>query len=457
MDFGFEGFESSDFEAELEDLQVKKLKKFDRMWSVKSGGSVWSIPLIKDGIVYFGAYDNKIYAVDSETGKEIWRVDTGGPIVANSPIIHKDRLFMGSNDGYLYCIGMNGKIVWKYKTGGGIACSTPNFFENLVYFGSRDGYVYAIDIDSGKEIWRFRTGDVVVSSPTVRNSRLYIGSYDSNMYCLDCETGREIWRKKVGSEIVNECPFEIHYNVLYFSSFDNYVYAVNAETGKEIWRFKTGQYGNSFASVVYNGMIYHACRDGILFAISLEGKELWRKKFDGCMYSKVVIEQGKIYFAVENGKIYCMNIDGEILWEFKTSADLTMCPTISGDKLYFGAWDCHLYCLDLEGKELWRFATSSRQQAEMSSPYSIFKMEIKKETGIEEIPEEKKYKKKKEETVSLSDYQIESEYSHTSEYKQKSDYDTSFVMFEGILEGEELWISDSRDLIPRTLMWMLKR
>ncbi|UCC92117.1 MAG: hypothetical protein JSV39_02560, partial [Candidatus Aenigmatarchaeota archaeon] len=47
---------------------------------------------------------------------------------------------------------------------------------------------------------------------------------------------------------------------------------------------------------------------------------------------------------------------------------------------------------------------------------------------------EEKYKKKGGETVSLSDYHVESEYSSDSEYKQKSDYDVNFVIFEGAFD-----------------------
>ncbi len=80
-------------------------------------------------------------------------------------------------------------------------------------------------------------------------------------------------------------------------------------------------------------------------------------------------------------------------------------------------------------------------------------MEVKKETHTEDAVSEEKYKsKKEEETVSLSDYHITSEYSSGSEYKQKSDYDTSFVMFEGVMECEELWTSDLKALSPQSLM-----
>ena len=34
MDFGFEGFETSGFDVELEDMRIVKFKKFDRMLGV---------------------------------------------------------------------------------------------------------------------------------------------------------------------------------------------------------------------------------------------------------------------------------------------------------------------------------------------------------------------------------------------------------------------------------------
>jgi hypothetical protein len=47
---------------------------------------------------------------------------------------------------------------------------------------------------------------------------------------------------------------------------------------------------------------------------------------------------------------------------------------------------------------------------------------------------------------------VESEYATTSEYKQKSDYDVSFIMFEGVMEVESIWSSALTTLKPQALM-----
>ena len=53
MDFGFGGFDTAefgDFEVDVEDVNVSKKKKYDRIWKVGFGGSVCSKPVIKDGV-----------------------------------------------------------------------------------------------------------------------------------------------------------------------------------------------------------------------------------------------------------------------------------------------------------------------------------------------------------------------------------------------------------------------
>ena len=104
-------------------------------------------------MVYFGSYDNHIYAVDAETGGERWRFETGDSV-------H----------------------------------SSPAVADGVLYSGSRDGNLYAVNIQTGEEKWRFRTEGKVKSSPSVAGGVVYFGSYDRNLYAVDTQTGEELWR-----------------------------------------------------------------------------------------------------------------------------------------------------------------------------------------------------------------------------------------------------------------------
>ena len=61
-----------------------------------SGSGGWAIPLAKR--LKFG----KVYAIDISTGKEKWIFFAEGP-VRFSPTIWNNRIYFGSDDGFVYC------------------------------------------------------------------------------------------------------------------------------------------------------------------------------------------------------------------------------------------------------------------------------------------------------------------------------------------------------------------
>ncbi|MCK4531935.1 MAG: PQQ-like beta-propeller repeat protein, partial [Candidatus Aenigmarchaeota archaeon] len=225
---------------------------------------------------------------------------------------------------------------------------------------------------------------------------------------------------------------------------------------KEIWRFKASNYGVAGGiPLVHNDVLYISSRDGIFFALTPEGKEIWRFRAGGPIIAQFPrIYKDKIIFGCEDGNMYFLNMEGKEIGRFKTGGRIYGRFLMYEGKIYFGSWDCYFYCVDADTmEEVWRTPTSSMVQSKLPPVHEVFEVEVKKETHVEDAITEEKYKsKKKEETVSLSDYHVTSEYSSESEYKQKSDYDTSFVMFEGNMEVENIWISDSKDLNPETLM-----
>ena len=252
---------------------------------------------------------------------------------------------------------------------------------------------------------------------------------------------------------MNGQPSLIENGVLYFGSFDNYLYALDVKSGKEIWRFRTGEYGNSGSAVIKDGVIYFVPRDGILYALSLEGKAIWRYKTSGIStWQKPPISGRGVLIISENGFLYHIGFDGKEI--FKKKIDRVMMPpAIYENRIWLGTWECNMHVFDMEGSEIMRIPTSTKQASFMPPPNDAFRLEVKKGTHIEDTITEDAYKsKKKSDAVSLSDYNFRSDYATTSDYKQKSDYSASFVMFEGVLEGEDLWISDSKDLKPQTLI-----
>jgi outer membrane protein assembly factor BamB len=450
MDFGFESFDSADFDIELEDFEVKRKKKFDRIWQWSLGGSV---PAHKEseGIIYMSSTDMHVYAVDSTTGKILWKFRSGG-VIFGSADVFKDIVAFGTFDGYLYALDRKiGRELWRFKTGGQISVG-PTITDNSIFVGSKDGYMYCIGHD-GSLKWRFRTSDDVACAISFYENRIFFGGFDYNLYCLDAKSGKELWRFRTGGEVIYDSHTTVENGRIYFGSFDNNVYCLDTETGREIWKARIGKYGITCPVVEMDGRFYVGTREGNMFCLDSEGKELWRFVTGG-MIIRLSCRDGKIYVPSEDGNLYVVSEKGEELWRFNLGQGGSFdSPSFIGNMVFIGSMDCHLYAIDESTRnEIWRVNTSSTTPSAAPKPHEEFSFELKKETHVEEAIQESRYKKGKNETVSLSDYQFTSEYSSSSEYRQKSDYDVNLTIFENIIKTEELpCLLNSEDSNPLTL------
>jgi len=68
--------------------------------------------------VFFGSsVTDGVYCLDGATGQQRWYYRTDGP-VRFAPSYSAGKVFFGSDDGYVYCVGADsGKLVWKYRAG----------------------------------------------------------------------------------------------------------------------------------------------------------------------------------------------------------------------------------------------------------------------------------------------------------------------------------------------------
>ena len=73
---------------------------------------------IAEGRVYFGStVDGKVTALDAISGKTLWSFYTGGPVRC-APTFAGGRLYVGSDDGRVYCVNAaDGVELWNRRLG----------------------------------------------------------------------------------------------------------------------------------------------------------------------------------------------------------------------------------------------------------------------------------------------------------------------------------------------------
>lgn len=121
----------------------------EKLWAQTEARSVLSTPVISGDRVYFVTVEGYLSATVAraaslEDGKEVWEQKRIGGVVDSSPVLVGDRLCMGCHDGNLYVIETGqGQIVDRAPLAQKIY-SSPAFSEGRIYIGADDGKLYCL-------------------------------------------------------------------------------------------------------------------------------------------------------------------------------------------------------------------------------------------------------------------------------------------------------------------------
>ncbi len=129
--------------------RLEKGPAFNRNISARSSKDQW--PTYRHDIARSGSINTTVPA----SLKRAWETDIGGKLT--SPVVADGKLFVASvNEHTIYAIDADsGEQLWQYTTGGRID-SPPTIYQGRVLFGSVDGYVYCLAAKDGAIVWRFR-------------------------------------------------------------------------------------------------------------------------------------------------------------------------------------------------------------------------------------------------------------------------------------------------------------
>jgi len=172
------------YNSPLADINPSSLHRIGFVWDYRLGTrrGLEATPLVIGGIMYAVGNWGRVYSLDAATGAERWRYDpeVDGQwgryaccdVVNRGLAVADHTVYVGALDGYLHAIDLDsGKRRWKVDTLIGRArhvpytlTGAPLIAGSLVIIGNSGsdfkgvrGYVSAYDRNSGALIWRFFT------------------------------------------------------------------------------------------------------------------------------------------------------------------------------------------------------------------------------------------------------------------------------------------------------------
>jgi serine/threonine protein kinase len=312
------------------------------LWTFKCEDEIRGSPVYDNGVIYVGAYDNNLYAINANDGQFMWKFPTEGGIVTR-PVVHDGVVYFGSEDGMLYAVtSKSGKLSWTYKTGGPIRCS-PRVAEGHIFVGSDDGYLHVVNLSTNQKAWQVDTEGSIRSTPTITNNLIYFGCETGEFFCVDFR-GQVKWRFKAKRGITSS-PL-VDQGSVFFASLDTTFYAIDAKSGWAIWRFRMGKASASSPCKAEN-FVFIGSADGFIYCVDAgNAKEIWRFKTEHQVSGSPVINKDSLYCGSADGNLYCLEYHtGRLRWKFNTGGPITGTPYLFNDVVYIGSMDHILYAL----------------------------------------------------------------------------------------------------------------
>ena len=261
-------------------LRCLDAKTGEQIWSFETASHVESTPFISQGKLYFTAGADGIYCVDALEGQEIWHFNGGHADMA--PVVHNGKLYFGTGYGdyRIYAVdAQTGAEIWSkqmpYPVWG-----SPSAFENLVFFGLGRGNLsdsdpipagkaVALDTETGDIVWEYEAKDAVLTAIAVHNGNVTFGSRDGSVYCLRATDGKRNWQTGLGAPVVSSPA--ITPDTVYAATKKGDIYALSTDDGKVKWEFNTRTVArniNLYSSpAVANGFVYIGSSDRYIFCL----------------------------------------------------------------------------------------------------------------------------------------------------------------------------------------------
>jgi eukaryotic-like serine/threonine-protein kinase len=337
-----------------------------RAWQFDAGAPIRSTPLVDGGLIFFGTTRGDFFAVNKKSKQVKWKYKTGNAI--NSSAASQDGIiFFTDNKQTIFCLDqMTGKKQWEFAMGEKVAYpwrfdyyhSSPVLYENKIIVGGDDGYVYNLEQRNGKLNWKFKARGLVRSTAAVFKGMILIGDTEGILYALDEKTGKEKWIFGVRGATMNleEFGFDrkailaapvVHQNKIIFGSRDGFLYCLDAE-GKQLWEVDHQVSWIVSTVAVKDSFVVTGTSDGrFVQAVNLNtGKEIWKFRPNSLFWSSPLIVNDKVYAGSFDGVLYSLDLKtGQRISQFSTGSKIMSSPVWNDDMLYVGSDDGNLYAL----------------------------------------------------------------------------------------------------------------
>lgn len=354
-----------------------------RLWDVKIGKgaadkAIQLVPGFSGSRIFAAAADGTVKAVESGTGREIWRVNIeefydseerrnafskSSDTITGGVGVGEGLVLVGSSAGELVAMNQSdGSLAWRARTTSEVL-APPQAFGRLVIAQSIDGKVAGFDALDGERKWLYSTS---IPSLTLRGTctpmlsdGVVTGFANGRVAVLDKERGLPVVDQRVAAAkgqsdlerlIDIDGLIARSDNMIYAASYQGNIVAIDlAQNGQVVW----AKPASTVTGVTLDfGNVYMASADSEIFAFDAvaNGKENWKN--EALLYRDVTAAMPvSSYLAVGDFKGYLHLLsqsDGRFVARIKVDGDGLRSPAVvDGSRIYIVGNSGRLSALEL--------------------------------------------------------------------------------------------------------------
>lgn len=296
---------------------------FPRMGSIVDGAAYFSLDEVVDSAPKGSRLIEQLVAVDTQTGKDLWRVVYHGQVFLGQPVAGGNKVFMEYHD---YGSNYYNLKAFDAKTGN-VAYSLPITgdpipFQSSVYLhGYSTGMYTSLDLNNGDKQW-LSASDIQIRYIAIDDE--YIAAkYDDGIHVMDRNTGKNAFVVNIpdvheSQNIVRELVLDQKTNTVYTPYAPNEnrwiasLYAVDL-TQKAVRWVVPNQDTNS-QPVVVGDYVYNISQERMsinaINAITGKIEWQWQPPVDDAKidYSSNLVATSDVIFVEGGKRIYAVSL-----------------------------------------------------------------------------------------------------------------------------------------------------
>ena len=274
--------------------------------------AVEATPMIHDSVLYIGRIDGNMSAISLSRKDVLWNYETMGQVSASANYVdfgERQAVIFGSYDNYLYCLdSQTGEEINRFESGYYINGAVA-LWKQYVIFGGCDAWLRVIDCQTGTASDSLLLDNYIPASPAIMGDFCYVGDYSGNIYELHLGKGKII-RHQIIMEATADGAFvsvpAVSADDLYILANDQHLYAINRKDGSVHWKYLLKGSSGESSPVVCHERIIVCTKSGIVSILDARtGTLQWEYDTGEQIVASPAVIKNRFYILTAKGTLFC--------------------------------------------------------------------------------------------------------------------------------------------------------